>query len=182
MDGDREGGFFLEHIRRLAARECTGKPILNGEKSRNDLIGDSESNAAVSGAGGRLRNALPPCGQVTWHFLVWGPAFRTHGTGVLFLLRQLCMGRRCWPTATRTNHRCLDVLATGPISGPGRIPAEQRRQWSGGSCAVLPWHGSAVNRPGAGQGSPDWVCVGICCYLIVCSPTVSGGIGNTRTF
>lgn len=22
----------------------------------------------------------------------------------------------------------------------------------------------------------------ICCYLIVCSPTVSGGIGNTRTF
>ena len=68
MDGDREDGFFLEHIRRLAARGCTGKPILNGEKSRNDLIGDSESNAAVSGASRRLRNALPPCGQVTWHF------------------------------------------------------------------------------------------------------------------
>ena len=91
-------------------------------------------------------------------FFVWWPAFR-RGTGVLFLLRLLCMGRWSWPTATRTNHRCLDVLATGPILGPGRMPAEQRRQWSGGYCAVLPWHGSAVLRPGTGQGSPDWVSV-----------------------
>ena len=30
------------------------------------------SNAAVSGAGRRLRNALPPCGQVTWHFSYGG--------------------------------------------------------------------------------------------------------------
>jgi len=104
---------------------------------RDDLMVVSMSNAAVSGTGRRLRNALPPCGQVTWHCFVWWPAFR-RGTGVLFLLRLLCMGRRSWPTATRTNHRCLDVLATGPISGPGRIPAEQRRQWSGGSCDYCP--------------------------------------------
>jgi hypothetical protein len=36
---------------------------------RDDLMVILMSNAAVSGAGGRLRNALPPCGQVTWHFL-----------------------------------------------------------------------------------------------------------------
>ena len=131
------------------------------------------SNAAVSGAGGRLRNALPPCGQVTWHFLVWWPAFR-RGTGVLFLLRLLCMGRWSWPTATRTNHRCLDVLATGPISGPGRMPAEQRRQWSGGSCALLPWHGSSSSSSGNRAGLSGLGKCCICCYLIVCSPNRLG--------
>jgi len=39
---------------------------------RDDLSVVSMSNAAISGAGRRLRNALPPCGQVTWHFLYSG--------------------------------------------------------------------------------------------------------------
>jgi hypothetical protein len=63
----REGGLFLERIRRPAAQVYAGKPSLNG-KVRDDLIVVLMSNAAVSGAGRRLRNALPPCGQVTWHF------------------------------------------------------------------------------------------------------------------
>ena len=145
---------------------------------RDDLIVVLMSNAAVSGAGGRLRNALPPCGQMTWHFLVWWPAFRMHGTGVLFLQRLLCMGRRSWPTATRTNHRCLKcsqrVRFWSRPDASGATPA-----MVGGSCAVLPWHGSAVLCPEIGQGFPDWVCVCICCYSIVCSSTVSGGIGIT---
>ena len=32
-----------------------------------DMILVVASGAAVSGAGGRLGDALPPCGQVTWH-------------------------------------------------------------------------------------------------------------------
>ena len=42
------------------------------QEIRDDLIVILMSNAAVSGAGRRLRNALPPCGQVTWHFLYGG--------------------------------------------------------------------------------------------------------------
>jgi len=61
------------------------------QEIRDDLIVILMSNAAVSGAGRRLRNALPPCGQVTWHCFIWWPAFR-RGTGVLFLFRLMFMG------------------------------------------------------------------------------------------
>ncbi len=46
------------------------KPEQQG--SRDDLMVVSMSNAAVSGTGRRLRNALPPCGQMTWHCFYGG--------------------------------------------------------------------------------------------------------------
>ena len=179
MDGGREGGFVLECIRRPAAQRCAGKPSLN-DKIRDDLIVVLMSNAAVSGAGRRLRNALPPCGQVTWHFfcrVAWVPQRNRRSlppSPAVHGAMELACGHENEPSLPYCARNGSDFGSRPDASGA--TPA----MVGGILCSTaLARISSSSSGNRAGLSGLGKCC--ICCYLIVCSPTVSGGIGNTRT-
>ena len=68
LAGGRVDGSSMVH---LAAWSHKGSVRARGHQRKGvvlcDMILVVGSGAAVSGAGGRLGDALPPCGQVTWH-------------------------------------------------------------------------------------------------------------------